>query len=1123
MNTRLLLLLSISIFVCNFCLSQLGMKNIPSSVQSFQFVENKGQWDENILFKTEIPSGYLYLTREGLVYTLYDQKKKTFLEQQRHQNYIIDSSNQFLNFHTYKVNFVNKNELSQLVGKSPYPTIFNYYLDKNLSKWASNVKGYFEVEYQNIWKGIDMRIYQFNSTIKYEFIVHPLADPNEIKLEYEGLNNISITDDGKLKLNTDLMTIYDHKPFSYQKINGLEKSIPSKYKLSNTTQSFKVGEYNRHKKLIIDPQLIFSTYSGSTADNWGNTACLDKEGNLYTGGIVFPTPQNGFPTTIGAYQSSFQAGDIDIGLLKFDSSGVNLLSATYVGGSDSEIPLSLVYDERNQELIVLAITGSKNLPVSNNAYQTQFGGGSPIDGSYRSCNSRDKGPMVGGYAFENGTDILVFKLSNDFTQLRAATYLGGADNDGVLYQFNPLVNNYGDQLRGDINVDEDGNIYIASVTKSFNFPVKNASNSSYLGGEFDGIVAKLNQDLSEAFWVTYLGGSSSDMAFSVQFDQFKNVLVSGGTTSTDYPTTTNAYQQNHAGSVDAFITRLDRNDNSIIHSTFSGGLKFDQAYFLQQDENFNPYILGQTKNTLPIIPKNAFHIDNTGIFIQKFNYELSELTYSTTIGSQNSNSNNIIPNISPTAFLVNDCGQIFISGWGGRTNSTSIFLQGCIGPLPTGYNGGDTRNLPLTNNAFQKTTDGSDFYFASIDQFSHKLLYATYFGGPVSAEHVDGGTSRFDKRGIIYQSVCAGCGSNQDFPLSPSVDNNPSTYPKRNGSNNCNNGVIKFDLASLESEISSEDVCIEEVITLQNNSIGGELFIWDFGDGTTLTTSINSTVTHSYNNLGTYTVSLTVIDDATCKKSDSSTFNIVVYEPKPSFHTLDTLCLEDEKQISIPIYEDDSLYSWSPTIGLSNSTIPDPVVTGLETIRYFVEIIDTNSCDRTDTVDIFVPMLSDEFNFRIVNSCNSNKRPTLQILSVGSTNSDETNYLWGFGDGDSSTNRLPYHTYQNDGTYTISFLTSVANCSLDTSLDVTINTVEISNIITPNGDGKNDVFTIKNSGTNQDNFWKLDLYNRWGKRVYSNSDYRNDYDATDLEDGTYYYLITSPDGSKCKNWVQITR
>src|SRR5690606_29483546 len=139
------------------------------------------------------------------------------------------------------------------------------------------------------------------------------------------------------------------------------------------------------------PALIFSTYSGSYADNWGFTATYDDDGNLYSGGIAFST---GFPVTTGAFQRNFR-GEIDIAILKFDSLGDGLLYATYLGGRQTEVPHSLIVD-RNGDLVIFGTTSSSNYPVSSTAFQKTFSGGSFMN-------------PVGGVFYENGSDLFISK------------------------------------------------------------------------------------------------------------------------------------------------------------------------------------------------------------------------------------------------------------------------------------------------------------------------------------------------------------------------------------------------------------------------------------------------------------------------------------------------------------------------------------------------------------------------------------------------------------------------------------------------------------------------------------------------------------------------------------------
>ena len=141
--------------------------------------------------------------------------------------------------------------------------------------------------------------------------------------------------------------------------------------------------------------------------------------------------------------------------------------------------------------------------------------------------------------------------------------------------------------------------------------------------------------------------------------------------------------------------------------------------------------------------------------------------------------------IALSAFLVDNCDNIYVSGWGGSTNGS----QSATSSTTTG--------LPVTSDCHQCQTDGSDFYLIVLEENMQSLLYASFFGGNQSNEHVDGGTSRFDKDGIVYQSVCAGCGGNSDFPTTPGA------WSNTNNAHNCNIAAFKFDISELTANIAS--------------------------------------------------------------------------------------------------------------------------------------------------------------------------------------------------------------------------------------------------------------------------------------------------------------------------------
>lgn len=200
------------------------------------------------------------------------------------------------------------------------------------------------------------------------------------------------------------------------------------------------------------------------------------------------------------------------------------------------------------------------------------------------------------------------------------------------------------------------------------------------------------------------------------------------------------------GTADGYIANISADGRTLIKATYFGSNKYDQIISLELDDQDRVYVVGQTDGTIPV-KGNVYNTGNTGQFLTMLNHDLTSVIYSATFGGGDNR-----PDITINAFMVAECNRVFISGWGGRTSEKSFST---------------TSNLPITPDAFQKTTDGSDFYILVFSKELKHLLYATYFGGTQTADHVDGGTSRFDKRGVIYQSVCSSCPmGNQVGPIS---------------------------------------------------------------------------------------------------------------------------------------------------------------------------------------------------------------------------------------------------------------------------------------------------------------------------------------------------------------------
>ncbi len=858
---------------------------------TFLFKENKGQWNSKVLFKTNLLDGAMFLERQGITYHFVD--KSYIRESHTNKNYVLPNS---IHGHVVKVNFVGAKKNPQIFRSRIAPHYENYFVGNDSSKWASNVRIYNEVIYSEMYPNIDFKIYEKSTNMKYDFIVKPGGNTRDITIQYTGADKLFV-ENNNLYIQTSLTDIIENKPFAYQLIEGEKIEVPCSFKVKKNKVKFSFPKgYNKKHTLIIDPFLVFSSYSGSTSDNFGFTATYDTLGHTYAGGIVFGT---GYPTTVGAYDSTFNGlstTPVDMGITKFNLSGTGLLYSTYIGGSGDDAPHSLVTNDAG-ELYIFGSTSSNNFPTTVGCYDNSFNGGTNLSFSLNGT----------GMQYFLGSDAVVVKLNSAGSALLGSTYIGGSGND-ALSLFGGLNRNYGDEFRGEIILDSSNNCIVATNTNSTNFPVVGGLTSR--GGNSDGIVMKLNSTLSTLVWSTHLGGSLIDAAYGVQQDAAGNTFVVGGTTSTNLTSA----QNTHSGGVDGFIAKYSPT-NALLTTRYVGTSSYDQNYFVQLDRTDSVYIYGQS---LGVMPVSTGKYNNAGShqFIQKFNNNLTTLNFSTVFGTGNSTID-----ISPSAFLVNDCGLIYMSGWGGSVNGV----------------GSTTTGMPVSPGAFQTSTTGSDFYLMVLDKNAVSLNYATFFGGNITAEHVDGGTSRFDKKGNVYQAVCAGCGGRNDFPTSTGA------YSTTNGSTNCNLGVFKFNINEIKAiaSVPSVIICYPNAAIFGNNSRNGNTFYWDFGDGTSSTAFAP---THNYTSAGVYNVVLTVSDSTGCIKPDTASVTINVFDPVSAVITPDTsICPNTSIQLNA---SGGSNYVWSPAATLSNPFISNPIASPTVPTTYQVIVI--NPCG-TDT------------------------------------------------------------------------------------------------------------------------------------------------------------------------------
>ncbi|MEX0814030.1 MAG: PKD domain-containing protein [Chitinophagales bacterium] len=948
-----------------------------------QFIPNKGQWDERVLYKVPMNNGSIYLENKALTFQHFDSDDLNEVFGHAAKN---GNKQPELKTHAYRMNFKNA-QATLPEAQYPFEHYYNYFRGNDPGKWAANVSSYQQTVYKELYSGIDLELFQGESSyFKYQFRLEPGADHSAIAIEYEGLDSIWIK--GKdLHYRSSLFEIRETNLLAYQEIAGERMEVSCRFYLQGNTLKFEIGsEYNPDYELVIDPDIIFSTYTGSFSDNFGFTATYDSAGSLYAGGIVFGA---NYPTTTGAFQENF-SGVVDVGISKFTSDGSALIYSTYLGGVDTELPSSLVVNSNN-ELIVMGSTGSIDFPTSLDAFDRIFNGGSAVSFPNN------------GAVFSDGTDIFVTKFNADGSALLGSTYIGGTDNDGINDNATALMQyNYGDQFRGEVIVDDQGNIYVASSTNSSNFPVTGGVFQPVAQGGQDACVFQLSPDLDAMVWSSYLGGSQNDAAYAMALDDAGNLYVCGGTNSFNFPVGQNGLNTTFNGSVDGFIVRINQAGDNIISGTFFGTVAYDQSYFIDLDIDRNVYILGQTEGVMNSTP-GIFNNPNSGLFLAGLNEELDSLRLQTTIGIGNN-----LPLISPTAFLVDDvCKSIYISGWGGdRLGSGSI------------------AGLPLTTDAFQSTTDGDDFYLMVLSENARTLEYATYMGGNISEEHVDGGTSRFDKSGTVYQAVCGGCGGNSDFPTTPGVVSNI------NRSSNCNLAAFKFNINFLESEvnINTQDGCVPLDVQLELDNPNADYIYWNLGDSTIIEDT--SIVNHTYTQAGVFQIMLVSIDSTTCSNTvfiDTVITQVVAIDDSVfagfNFSTISNCdsMIVDFTNTSI----DGNSFTWDFGDN-TTSTSTSPVHVYRDSGIYEIKLIARNvdACNLIDTataivefyprvrVDVFASDTSECLPFDVQFYNRSGTGDTLQ---------------WFFSNGFSSTDDTVNYLFDQAGTYEVMLVVTDSN------------------------------------------------------------------------------------------------
>jgi hypothetical protein len=334
-NVSFLIALFLFAFVNIFAQNKEAYTALQKTDKQF-FIENKGQWDAEILYMTSFAGLNAFITKKGIVYDFYELKEVKDAKKMVSSSTSNEAEPPEMEKygHMIRINLLGCNEKASPVGKEKSKTYYNYLIADDTAHSRGHVGLYKEVALTKVYDKIDMRYYFEGNSLRYDYILKPGANASQINMQLEGSDHSYLNSDGEWIFETRFGEVKNTKLLSYQIINGEKKVIPSKFKKdAKGNITFELGAYDDTKELVIDP-LVYSTLIGSPTADYGRAIILDDSNNVYITGYSYTFgwqyPWDSYPITPGAYVHG--GGQERSIISKFSADGSTLLFSTLVGG-----------------------------------------------------------------------------------------------------------------------------------------------------------------------------------------------------------------------------------------------------------------------------------------------------------------------------------------------------------------------------------------------------------------------------------------------------------------------------------------------------------------------------------------------------------------------------------------------------------------------------------------------------------------------------------------------------------------------------------------------------------------------------------------------------------------------
>lgn len=518
------------------------------------FEANQGQFHESVKYVTRGKGYSIALTPEAAVVELQSERAARV-----------------------QMKLKGANQSPRISSQQPLEAKVNYFLGNDPKAWKTDVPTFAQVKYEQVYPGTDVVYYGNQQQLEYDFIVAPHADPQAIKLEFAGAQELRLDAEGNLLLATEAGEVKQHKPIIYQEAEGNRKAISGGYRLNGNEVSFEIGEYDQTQPLVIDPVLAYSTFLTLGGVPYKGIA-VDGAGNAYlvgTSGIEWwnAPPLQTFPRTLtrGAY------------VAKLSRDGTKVLYLTVIGGVTA-IPGDRECLDANNNLIRCPTLSLANqaydvaVDVDGNAYVT----GETTAADFPTTANALQKTYPATQTTPNGTAAQKAAFALKLNAAGTLTYatLFGVNSEGWA-----------------IAVDANGQMVIAGRVYG-EIRVKNAFQTTRPGIS-NAFVAKLNAAGTELVYATYLGSGSGEDVRAIALDQEGNAYVTGATSNgwglgaqrgARFPVTPGAYGASEDKLSGIFVTKFDTLGN-VIYSTQLGGNSVSRGIAI--DANGCAYVVGQ--------------------------------------------------------------------------------------------------------------------------------------------------------------------------------------------------------------------------------------------------------------------------------------------------------------------------------------------------------------------------------------------------------------------------------------------------------------------------------------------------------------------------------------------------